>query len=72
MVDALLVCVYCLNCCNDHVIGEFKSVCFFMTFYVVNVHRNIDRHSLQGLRNFEIDGLDCHVITTEYIARVIE
>jgi len=43
-----------------------------MTFYVVNVHRNIDRHSLQSLRNFEIDGLDCHVITTEYIARVIE
>ena len=27
-------------------------------------------NSLHGLLNCEIGGLDCHVITTEYIARV--
>jgi len=28
-------------------------------------------NSLHGLLNFEIGGLDCHFITTEYLSRVI-
>ena len=37
------------------------------------LHGNIDQtlvNSLHGLLNFEIGGLDCHVITTEYRTRV--
>jgi len=37
------------------------------------VYTNIDqtlRDSLHGLLNYEIGGLDCHVITTEYRTRV--
>ena len=37
------------------------------------LYANIDRtlvNSLHGLLNCEIGGLDCHVITTEYITRV--
>jgi len=31
---------------------------------------DIDQNSLHGLLNFDIGGLDCHVITTVYIACV--
>jgi len=37
------------------------------------LYRNIDPklvNSLHGLLNYEIGGLDCHVITIEYITRV--
>ena len=37
------------------------------------LYTNIDQtlvHSLHGLLNCEIGGLDCHVITTEYKTRV--
>ena len=37
------------------------------------LHGNIDQtivNSLQGLLNYEIGELDCHVITTEYKTRV--
>ena len=37
------------------------------------LYRNIDQklmNSLHGLLNCEIEGLDCHVITTEYRTRV--
>ena len=40
---------------------------------VLVVHENIDQtlvNSLHGLLNFEIGGLYCHAITTEYKTRV--
>ena len=49
--------------------GRPKLVSCVDTGFVLILHRNIDQtllNSLHGLLDFEIGGLDCHVITTEY------